>query len=337
MRRVLLDILACPHCQGSLIPDSDVDPMEHGHLSCTGCARTWPVVEGVPNFVEEHSRAREVFTAQWYDRVLGGFERDGQLYGHDPVVLMNWLFDTAFSTPPPGSWALDAGCGSGEKAAAVARAWPEINVLAMDIADSVQMLAVAMRDVKNLHVIQADINRPPIRWGAISRLWAYNVVNLTPDAKAAFNVLRRTLAPRGQMALWVYPHASENSWYGRFYMVRDIFFFGRGHLLSHTARLRLVQIMVTLIFPILLRMGRRELEGRLKDRPYVAMRKLSLVEQWRSFVFVFQEDVAMDHRSQNRREEVLGWMLEAGGEAPETDEQGLYWATFPGVDPITLV
>ncbi len=329
MRRVLLDVLACPHCRGPLVADSDADRIEHGALSCTPCGRSWPVVDGTPNFVEGQTAAREAFTAQWYERLLGGFERDGQLYGHDPAALMHWIFDNCFSPPAPGSWALDAGCGSGEKAAAVARAWPELQVLALDIADSVQAVAAAARDLPNLHIVQADVMNLPLRQGRFARAWSYGVLHHIPDPVGGLAALRSTLAPRGQLAIWMFPHASESPWHARYYLFRDLVFFGRGHLLTPARRLSAVRVAVTLTFPLLWWISRSTISAPMVDRPYAVIKRLSLAERWRSFVFVFHDNITPEHQSRHRRAEVIGWLRDAGGEAPDTDEQGLYWATFP--------
>jgi ubiquinone/menaquinone biosynthesis C-methylase UbiE/uncharacterized protein YbaR (Trm112 family) len=47
--------LVCPACGGRLRFDGTLagDQIAAGHLRCNGCARAWPVDDGLPNFVEE--------------------------------------------------------------------------------------------------------------------------------------------------------------------------------------------------------------------------------------------------------------------------------------------
>lgn len=53
MKRSSLDLLACPACQNELAAEAlDADPIESGNLACPPCRKVYPVVRGMPRFLE---------------------------------------------------------------------------------------------------------------------------------------------------------------------------------------------------------------------------------------------------------------------------------------------
>ncbi len=51
MKGTTLDILACPACYGEL-GISDEGDLNQGSLTCTTCQRIFPILEGIPNFIQ---------------------------------------------------------------------------------------------------------------------------------------------------------------------------------------------------------------------------------------------------------------------------------------------
>ena len=52
----MMDILCCPECKSSLKLTIDVeenDEIIKGKLKCTSCEKTYPIVDGIPNFIDE--------------------------------------------------------------------------------------------------------------------------------------------------------------------------------------------------------------------------------------------------------------------------------------------
>ena len=66
MKPELLKLLACPQCRGDLtLADAASEPeILTGELRCTACARTYPIVAGIPRFVPEEEYAGS-FGHQW--------------------------------------------------------------------------------------------------------------------------------------------------------------------------------------------------------------------------------------------------------------------------------
>jgi len=68
MKAETLDLLACPRCHGALrLRGQPSGSIESGSLSCTGCAREFPIEEGVPRFIR-------------YDELTGLNRRFARLY-----------------------------------------------------------------------------------------------------------------------------------------------------------------------------------------------------------------------------------------------------------------
>jgi ubiquinone/menaquinone biosynthesis C-methylase UbiE len=72
MRRATLDLLSCPHCQGTLRLQGDAPGVmaESGALVCSACSRTFPIEHGITRFVrpDELSGQNRRF-ARFYDIV----------------------------------------------------------------------------------------------------------------------------------------------------------------------------------------------------------------------------------------------------------------------------
>jgi uncharacterized protein YbaR (Trm112 family) len=60
MNRDMLDSLACPDCKGPLgleVENEVADNIESGHLHCSSCQKTYPISNGVPNFLSQEQQA----------------------------------------------------------------------------------------------------------------------------------------------------------------------------------------------------------------------------------------------------------------------------------------
>jgi ubiquinone/menaquinone biosynthesis C-methylase UbiE/uncharacterized protein YbaR (Trm112 family) len=53
MKRTTLDLLACPFCHGRLdFSGADEKTLHAGLLSCSRCSKVYPIVDGIPRFIE---------------------------------------------------------------------------------------------------------------------------------------------------------------------------------------------------------------------------------------------------------------------------------------------
>ena len=58
---------------------------------------------------------------------------------------------------------LDAGCGSGVLTADIGKAVPAATVVGVDFSESARLVFERCRELANVHIIQADLSRPPLR------------------------------------------------------------------------------------------------------------------------------------------------------------------------------
>jgi 2-polyprenyl-3-methyl-5-hydroxy-6-metoxy-1,4-benzoquinol methylase len=167
-------------------------------LTCAACAAEYPVIRGVPRFVDQEFYSGS-FGFQW-----NRFSRtqldsaNGTTQSRDTFVeKTGWPLDEL-----RGARILDAGCGMGRFAAVCADAGADVH--AVDLSSAVDAAAVNLAGRPNVHVYQADIMKLPFAEGSFDRIYSVGVLHHTPDTRAAFMRLVPLLKPGGVISIWVY-------------------------------------------------------------------------------------------------------------------------------------
>jgi SAM-dependent methyltransferase len=174
-------------------------------LSCTNCGTRFHAYGGVYDFRTASSggkAAARSFESQWQRRWRGEFERQ-TLYGADADAELETTlnaFDVS-SGAIAESWILDAGCGSGRLGTSLARLGA--NVVGLDMAETIRLVAGCSR-MPNLHFLQANVMRPPLRAGSFDFVWSAGVLHHTGAPRDAFNRLAALVRPGGRLAVWLY-------------------------------------------------------------------------------------------------------------------------------------
>jgi SAM-dependent methyltransferase len=136
----------------------------------------------------------------------GGFERDTIYSKSRAEGLAD--FQRAFSLRDCRSLGdaviLDAGCGSGELTADIGRAAPEATVVGIDFSEAASVAFRHCRDLPNVHIVQADLSRPPFPSGCFDLVWSEGVIHHTPDTARSFNSLSRLVRSGGKLYVWIY-------------------------------------------------------------------------------------------------------------------------------------
>jgi uncharacterized protein YbaR (Trm112 family) len=58
MKRTTLDLLACPFCRGRFdFSGADEKTLLAGTLTCFHCSKVYPIVNGIPHFIEPSTAA----------------------------------------------------------------------------------------------------------------------------------------------------------------------------------------------------------------------------------------------------------------------------------------
>lgn len=190
----LIDILVCPTCRRDLQQQPE-------SFRCESCSRVYPVVDGIPRFVNTEEYAGS-FGYEWLkhattqlddDRSKESEETFRQKTGFTPADLQ-------------GNLVLDVGCGMGRFADVVSR-WGG-RVVGFDLSRAVEAAHKNLGARENVAILQANVFHAPFREGVFDFIYSIGVLDHTPDCEKAFRQLPRLLKPGGRIAIWVY-HTSD--------------------------------------------------------------------------------------------------------------------------------
>lgn len=201
MNRSLLDILACPRCQGQLElreGQGDDARVVTGLLACADCPVTYPIREGVPRFVGDGDYAAS-FGLQWnrfrttqLDSVSGVALSAERLYS-ETGWTKDWL---------RGKLVLDAGCGAGRFVEIAAEAGA--HAVGVDLSSAVDAAAANVARFPNADIVQASLYDLPFRRGAFDACYCIGVLQHTPDPPRTLASLAPMLKEGGRLAIVAY-------------------------------------------------------------------------------------------------------------------------------------
>lgn len=216
MKPSVLEYLVCPDCQSDLECQGTAEAngeIETGSLYCSQCERRYPVLRGIPRFVtvERPLRGENVETAAAFGWEWQEFSKLHDLATYESQFL-DWThpIEAEFLE---GKVVLDAGCGMG-RFSLVSSTFGAKTVLAVDASDAVETAMDNARDYGNIHVIQADIHRLPLRRARDAQIdfaFSIGVLHHLDDPQAGFDDLVRHLRRDGTIFAWVYGRES-NGW-----------------------------------------------------------------------------------------------------------------------------
>jgi uncharacterized protein YbaR (Trm112 family)/ubiquinone/menaquinone biosynthesis C-methylase UbiE len=207
----LLEMIVCSKCAGELSAAGEASgaEIEEGKLVCRSCGSEYPIVGGIPFFnpeaLEESITAR-AFSDQWQLRQKGVFERQ-DVFGFTEAEYVTH-FCYAFGVKDYCQLRdviVEAGIGSGCLAIALARAAPETTIMGLDISSSLRSLATVARQLPNLHLIQCDLVRPPVKKGIADKVYASGVLHHLEKPVDGLASLWSLVKKGGQLYFWVYP------------------------------------------------------------------------------------------------------------------------------------
>ena len=239
----LLELLCCPSCRGDLSLDGET-------LRCAKCAKTYPIVDGIPRFVPAQNYASS-FGFQW-----NRFPKT-QLDSHSGVpISRNRFFAQSGWTAAElnGKRVLDAGCGSGRFAEVALAAGARL--VAIDYSRAVDAAQANLGASANLDAVQADMFQLPFRDETFDYVYSFGVIQHTPDPARAFRALLPMVKRGGKIAVDVYPKIWMNVFWPKYW------------LRPFTKRIRaerlfaLVERMVPVLLPLSRIIGRVPVAGR---------------------------------------------------------------------------
>lgn len=207
MKERLLAYLACPSCHGDLTLDatsrSGHEIME-GSLACTGCQKVFAIRRGIPRLAVAvpavEQRTAEAFGYEW--------TRYAELAERYRNQFLDWLRPVTADFFQ-GKAVLEGGCGKGRHTALAAEFGAK-DVVAMDLSEAVESAFANTRHMDNVHIVQADLNNPPVR-PAFDYAFSIGVLHHLPDPERGFRALVSRLKPGGAISAWVYGREG-NGW-----------------------------------------------------------------------------------------------------------------------------
>jgi SAM-dependent methyltransferase len=201
MKRDLTDLLCCPYCHGDLkLHDETPEQreVESGRLFCTPCNIAYPIVRGIPRFVDS-------------DQYVGSFSYEWNRWNRVQLDIANgrkeseetFAEKTSF-TPEElrGKVVLDVGCGAG-RFLDVASRWGA-RVIGVDLSFAVEASHQNVGNRENVSVIQADVFHLPFRPATFDAIFSIGVLHHTRDTREAFLQLPKLLKEGGDIAVWLY-------------------------------------------------------------------------------------------------------------------------------------
>jgi len=199
----LLSLLACPECTSDLRLDAqtkDGPEIVEGSLACTKCNTRFPIRNGIPRFVP-HDAYVDTFSFEW-NRF-----RDVQIDIRNATDESERSFRLITGWAPgdlSGKTVLDVGVGAGRYAEVASRWGAE--VVGVDLSFAVDAAYDTIGRRENVHIVQADLFRPPFRRETFDAVYSMGVLHHTPDTRKAFEAVTPLLKRGGDFAVFLYAH-----------------------------------------------------------------------------------------------------------------------------------
>ena len=205
MKESYIQYLVCPDCHGNLtIVEASVrehDRILEGQLGCSGCSNRFPILRGVPRFVELSNYA-DGFDFQWNKHALTQHDSHSQ----STISEDRFFNETKWERRLPGEVILEVGCGSGRFTAQAVSTGAM--VVATDLSGAVDANYRAHNGVDNLLIVQSDIYRMPFPRQSFDKVFCLGVLQHTPDVEKSFRTLPEYLKSGGSYVTDVYDKRS---------------------------------------------------------------------------------------------------------------------------------
>lgn len=207
MKERALPYLACPHCGGDLaleVMHREALEIITGTLTCSGCKNAFAIQRGVPRFAVDvgavEQQTADAFGYEW--------TRYSELADRYRQQLLDWLHPVNADFFR-GKAVLEGGCGKGRHTALAAEFGAK-DIVSLDLSIAVDAAFANTRHLENVHIVQADLNHPPVK-AVFDYAFSIGVLHHLPDPERGFRALVSRLKAGGAMSAWVYGREG-NGW-----------------------------------------------------------------------------------------------------------------------------
>jgi len=251
-----LKYLICPSCSGELTLRSEhvpeVEFVEEGSLDCVSCRASFPIVRGVPRFVNMSNYA-DSFGWEWTTHAKTQYDS----YTGTTISEERFFGETQWPRDLTGETLLEVGCGSGrftEQAVSTGAM-----VVSLDYSIAVDANYASHGRLKNSLIVQGDLYAMPLKPESFDRVLCIGVLQHTPEVERAFVGLPRFLKPGGKLVVDVYA-INWKLFFKSYYLLRPI-----TKRLPHEYLYRSIRTYVNRMWPLVRLIGRLP-SGRLINK-----------------------------------------------------------------------
>ncbi len=206
--------LVCTKCKATLsVTDSTnahAKKIEEGHLVCSLCNTTYPIIRGIPRFVPD-DHYTHAFGYQWLQHAKTQYDS----YTKMPVSENRIRIETKWPEKLPGEKILEVGSGSGRYTEQLITKGALI--VSFDASVAVEANYEAHGNNPAVLIVQADIYNLPFKDGYFDKLLCFGVLQHTPDPKKSILSIVSKVRPGGQCAMDIY---RKHPWYRQMWNTR---------------------------------------------------------------------------------------------------------------------
>jgi ubiquinone/menaquinone biosynthesis C-methylase UbiE/uncharacterized protein YbaR (Trm112 family) len=196
-----LNLLVCPDCHRDLCCTQSAQGtgqiLIDGTLACSGCAREFPVVGGVPRFVPRENYASG-FGLEWTRHARTQYDS----YCGLPLSQQRFFGQTQWPPDLRGETILEVGSGSGRFTEQAANTGA--TVVSLDYSYAVDANHASNGGRANVLIVQADVFAMPFRAASFDKVFCFGMLQHTPNPAKAFATLPRVLRAGGSLCADIY-------------------------------------------------------------------------------------------------------------------------------------
>lgn len=205
MNEKIRSILACPSCRGRRLDEED------GRIACRDCGQSYPIVDGIPIFLDQDLDDFKRGEAEYHSEIAGTFDQIHRLdqlrnsYYHDQALQH-------IEGLPEGALVLELAGGVGHDAQKLMKSG--MNVVETDIAlECVRetrdraSASELPRPGRHATYMVTDVERLPFAPGAFDAVYICAAWHHLPDPLEGLRQMRACVKPDGLVVISMEPNA----------------------------------------------------------------------------------------------------------------------------------
>jgi len=182
-----------------------------GSLACRQCGQKFPIVDGVPWLFDPLTGGRD----RRLSKTITLYSHVWKSAGHNSspgAAHVEGVEEALGESVVYGAVGLDAGSGAGADSETMARRYPFVEVISLDMSEGVYETRRRTETLSNVHVIRGSVLSIPLKSGVCHFGYSFGVLHHTTDPKRGLQEIVRVLKPGGHVSLYLYEDHAANLW-----------------------------------------------------------------------------------------------------------------------------